>query len=57
MRDYAILTIAILGALWAVDLYKFDGRNSAEIWQRTTDAGQDFSRAVQGAVDRAMSGR
>jgi hypothetical protein len=57
MRDYMILTVVVLGALWAFDLYKFDGRYTADIWQQTTDAGRDFSRAVHDAVDRAMSGR
>ena len=57
MRDYVILTVAVLGALWAFDLYKFDGRHTADIWQQTTDAGRNFSRAVQDAVDGVMSGR
>jgi|HubBroStandDraft_2_1064218.scaffolds.fasta_scaffold06724_4 hypothetical protein len=57
MRGYVILTVVILGALWAFDLYKFEGRYTADIWRQTTDVGRGFSRAVQDAVDRAMSGR
>jgi hypothetical protein len=57
MRDYVILTVVILGGFWAFDIYKFDGRHTANIWQQATDAGRDFSRAVQGALDRAMSSR
>jgi hypothetical protein len=57
MRDYVILTVVILGALWAFDLYEFEGRYTADIWQQTTDVRRDFSRVVQDAVDRAMSGR
>jgi hypothetical protein len=57
MRDYVIITVVVLGALYAFDAYKFDGRHTADIWQQTTDAGRDFSRAVQDALDRAMSGR
>ncbi|MGA8324251.1 MAG: hypothetical protein WB774_26325 [Xanthobacteraceae bacterium] len=47
MRDYVILTVVVLGALWAFDRYKFDGRHTADMWQQTTDAGRDFSRAVR----------
>jgi hypothetical protein len=57
MRGYVILTVVILGALWAFDLYKFEGRYTADIWRQKTDVGRGFSRAVQDAVDRAMSGR
>ena len=57
MRDYLILTVVILGALWAFDRYKFEGHYTADVWQQTTNAGRDFSRTVQDAVDRAMSGR
>jgi hypothetical protein len=47
MRDYVILTVVVLGAHWAFDRYKFDGRHTADMWQQTTDAGRDFSRAVR----------
>src|SRR5580704_11556919 len=46
MRGYVILTVVILGALWAFDLYKFEGRYTADIWRQTTDVGRGFSRGA-----------
>ncbi len=67
MRHYVILTVVIFGGLWAVDVYKFDGRNSqaawqaawrmpAEAWQLAGDLGRNFTYEVQRQLNAAMSG-
>jgi hypothetical protein len=57
MRDYIILTVAVFGVLWAFDTYKFDGRYSQAVWQRTSEEGRNFSYVVHHAVDNAMAGK
>ncbi len=67
MRHYVILTVVIFGGLWAVDVYKFDGRNSqaawqaarrmpGEAWQHAGDLGRNFTYQVQRQLNEAMSG-
>jgi hypothetical protein len=67
MRHYVILTVVIFGGLWAVDVYKFDGRNSqaawqaawrmpGEAWRHADDLGRNFTYEVQRQVNAAMSG-
>jgi hypothetical protein len=57
-RHYVILTVVIFGGLWAVDVYKFDGRNSqaawqaawrmpGDLWQHARYLGQNFTDQVQ----------
>ncbi len=57
MRDYLILTVVAIGALWAFDAYKFDGRYSQAAWQQTIDDGRAFTDVMQRAVDGAISGK
>jgi hypothetical protein len=56
MRGYVILTISIIGALWALDAYKFDGRYSQDLLQQANDQGRNFSDGVQHWLNKAMSG-
>ena len=68
MRHYVILTVVIFGGLWAVDLYKFDGRNSQAatagrladarlpVWQQAGHFGRNFTDQVQRQLNTAMSG-
>ncbi len=67
MRHYVILTVVIFGGLWAVDLYKFDGRNSQAarqaawhvpgyLWQQAGYFGRNFTDEVQRQLNTAMSG-
>jgi hypothetical protein len=57
MRDYVILTVAVFGALWAFDAYRFDGHFSQAVWKQTSEEGQNFSNAIHHVVDRAMAGK
>ncbi len=57
MRDYILITVAALGAVWAFDAYKFDGRYSQAVWQQTVDEGRALTTAIHSELDRAMSGK
>jgi hypothetical protein len=41
MRSFFGLILAI-GALWALDVYAFDGHYSRAIWQEAQSQGQQF---------------
>ncbi len=66
-RHYVILTVVIFSGLWAVDVYKFDGRNSQAAWQavwrmpgnvreQAVYLGRNFTDQVQRQLNAAMSG-
>jgi len=66
-RHYVILTVVILGGLWAFDVYKCDGRNSqaawqaarqlpSSAWQQASYLGQNFTDSVQRQLNAAMPG-
>jgi hypothetical protein len=57
MRDFIFLTVLAVGALWAYDEYKYDGRNREAAWQQARVEGRNFSSQVHGLIDNAMSGR
>jgi hypothetical protein len=58
MRDYVIVTVVVLGALWAFDRYKFDGVTPLIFGSKRPMQVEIFrERTVHDAVDRAMSGR
>jgi hypothetical protein len=56
MRDYVILTVAVFGALWAFDAYRYDGRYSQAVWEQASEEGRNFSNSIHRAVDMAMAG-
>jgi hypothetical protein len=56
MRDYIIITVFSLGALWAFDAHEYNGRYSHAAWQQTAAEGRYFSDQVQRLIDRALSG-
>jgi hypothetical protein len=57
MRDYIILTVAVFGAIWAFDAYRFDGRYSQALWKQTSDEGRNLSNSIHRAVNLAISGK
>jgi hypothetical protein len=57
MRDYIILTVAVFGALWAFDAYRYDGRYSHAVWKQTSEESRNFGSVMHHAVDKAMSGK
>jgi hypothetical protein len=52
MRDFVFVTVVALGALSAFDVYKYDGRHSADIWRQTIDEGWYFSHEAQRLLNR-----
>jgi hypothetical protein len=52
MRDFVFVTVVALGALWAFDVYKYDGRHSANIGQQTIAEGRYFSHEAQRLLGR-----
>lgn len=53
MRGFIIFTVVVVGALWAIDVYRMDGRYSKAVWQQSSIEVQTLRREI----DRAMSGK
>jgi hypothetical protein len=56
MRKFFILIFAS-AALWAIDMYAFNGRYSQIVWQDAQSQGQQLKSMMDGLLDKAMSGR
>jgi len=52
MRGFAIIAV-VIGALWALDGYVFDGGHSQAVWEQANYLGQKFSYEVQRLLNRA----
>jgi len=55
MRNLLFL-IFLLGLLWAVDTFSFDGRYSSAIWTKANDLARSFSYDAERFVQR-LTGR
>jgi hypothetical protein len=55
MRHFLFLGF-VLGILWAVDTFSFDGRYSSAIWVQANDLARSFNYDAQRFVQR-LTGR
>jgi hypothetical protein len=55
MRTFIILAM-LVGVLWAIDAYEYNGRYSHDLWRRAAAEGQYFSYEVQRRINTALSG-
>ncbi len=47
-----LLLVALIGVLWALDAYAFQGRYSADLWKGANHQAQIFSSGVQSFVGK-----
>jgi hypothetical protein len=55
MRGFFLLVL-VVGALWAVDEYAFDGRYSQAAWLEAQSQGQQLRYNVRNWLNKAMAG-
>ena len=50
MRKFFFCFVFFLGLAWVIDVFVFEGQNSADAWQQVQRIAQKFTRAINDQV-------
>ena len=52
MRQFSFFLVFFLGLFWVIDVFAFDGQNSADGWQEVQRVAQKFSNALNQQIEQ-----